>query len=198
MSPDGGAPGLVLASTSPYRRTLLERLGIAFHCLAPRFDEASVVVAGWSPMALSAHLAVEKATSVAADVPGATVIGCDQLVSLEGRILGKPGTVEAAVIQLQAMAGRAHELITSMVVLHGTDRVVHTDVTTMTMRALDPAAIERYVERDRPVDCAGSYKVEQGGIALFEAIETRDHTAITGLPLIALTRILRRFGHEIP
>jgi septum formation protein len=189
---------LVLASTSPYRRALLSRLGVPFRCVPPRFDESSLDRGQRSPRALAEALALGKAASIAAFEPEATIIGCDQLVALEGQILGKPGTAARAVEQLTAMSGRVHELITAVVVLQGERRHGHTDVTVMKMRPLDRDEIDRYVDRDQPLDCAGSYKVEETGIALFETIATEDHTAITGLPLIRLTTILHSFGFAIP
>jgi septum formation protein len=189
---------LVLASTSPYRRALLERLGVPFRCVAPRFDESSVSKAGIEPRELAETLARGKADSIAVLEPAATVIGCDQIVSFEGGIYGKPASIEGAVAQLQAMAGRTHELITALVVIRGAWSVCHTDVTRMHMRALSRAEIERYVAQDRPLDCAGSYKLEERGIVLFEGIKTGDHTAITGLPLIALATVLRQLGFAIP
>jgi septum formation protein len=191
-------PDLVLASTSPYRRMLLERLGIPFRCLAPRFDEAAFPAAGLDPLELVESLATEKTRSVEAEAPGATIIGSDQLVSLDGTIYGKPGTAEQAVEQLVSMSGRSHQLFTAMVVRHLDRTIRHVDVTILRMRPLDVEAIRRYVDRDKPYDCAGSYKLEEGGIALFERIETEDHTAITGLPLITLVTILRELGYPIP
>jgi len=193
-----GLPEVVLASTSPYRKALVERLGIPFRCVAPPFDEASVAPEGHSPRSLAEALASGKAESVAKLEPAAVVVGCDQLVHLDGRILGKPGGVAQAVAQLEAMSGRAHELITAMVVTHEGSRSMHTDVTLLHMRRLDRRGIERYVESDRPLDCAGSYKIEERGVVLFERIESEDFTAITGLPLLALTRILTRLGFETP
>jgi septum formation protein len=126
------------------------------------------------------------------------LIGCDQLVTFEGRIFGKPGSSEGALEQLSALAGRSHELITALAVWHGGRIFPHTDVTTLRMRRLDRAGMERYVAADRPIDCAGSYRLEARGITLFESIDSEDHSAITGLPLIALTTILRRLGFVIP
>jgi septum formation protein len=114
------------------------------------------------------------------------------------RIVGKPGTADQAVAQLEAMSGRPHELITAMVVIAGTRRFEHTDVTRLVMRRLSRSRIERYVAADRPLDCAGSYKIEARGIVLFERIETADFTAITGLPLLALARVLEELGFETP
>jgi septum formation protein len=189
---------LVLASTSAYRRALLSRLGVPFRCVAPRFDESSIPSDGKSPRAIAEALALGKAASVAAIEPGATIIGCDQLVALEGLVFGKPGSVERAVDQLHALAGRTHELITALVVLKRDRSFCHTDVTRLRMRRLTRREIERYVAHDRPLDCAGSYKLEERGIVLFESIETEDHTAITGLPLIRLTSFLRTLGHAVP
>jgi septum formation protein len=200
-SPESARPAildLVLASTSPYRRGLMERLGVPFRCVAPPYVESALPRTGLEPCQVAERLARGKAESVSRDAPAATVVGADQLVSLDGAILGKPGTPEAAAAQLAALAGRSHELITAMVVIHGGRVVGHTDVTRLWMRRLGRAEIERYVARDRPVDCAGSYKLEQGGITLFERIESADQTAITGLPLISLTSILRGLGYEIP
>lgn len=192
------APELILASTSSYRRDLLERLGVRFRCVAPEFDEEAFPRDGLGPRELAEALARGKADAVAASEPTAVVIGCDQLVSFEGRILGKPGDAARAVGQLEAMSGRAHELITAMVVVAPGRRFEHSDVARLTMRPLGRPALERYVARDLPVDCAGSYKLERGGIALFQRIESDDHTAITGLPLLALAGILARLGFEVP
>jgi len=193
-------PSLVLASTSVYRRALLERLGVPFRCRAPLCDEATIQrrEVGTEPRLLAEELALAKASSLVGDEPGATVIGCDQLVSFEGRVFGKPCTTERAVDQLAAMAGRTHELITALVVIQGGAIRGHTDISRLRMRQLSRAAIERYVAADRPLDCAGSYKLESRGIVLFDRIETEDQTAITGLPLIALVTILRELGFAIP
>lgn len=192
------APDLILASASAYRRALLERLGVPFRCVAPDFDEEAFPRDGLAPRDLAEALARGKAEAVAARQPAAIVIGSDQLVSLDGRILGKPGDLERAANQLEAMSGRTHDLITAMMVVARGRWFEHTDVARLTMRRLDRSAIERYVARDRPIDCAGSYKLEQGGIALFQRIECEDHSAITGLPLLALTRILADQGINIP
>jgi len=192
-------PGqLVLASTSPYRRALLSRLGIPFRCVPPRFEESSLDCVERSPRAVAEALALGKAASIAAAEPESTIIGCDQLVALDGRIFGKPGTADCAIEQLTAMSGRAHELITAVVVLQGEHQAAHTDITVLKMRPLNQDEIARYVARNQPFDCAGSYKIEEAGIALFETIATEDHSAITGLPLIRLTTILRLLGFAIP
>lgn len=189
---------VVLASTSPHRKALVERLGIPFRCVSPPLDESTISTEGVTPRALAETLASRKAESVLEIEPSSVIVACDQLVHLDGRVLGKPGGLARAVAQLEAMSGRSHELITAMVVIHGERRFAHTDVARLSMRRLDRRRIERYVERDRPLDCAGSYKIEEGGVALFERIETEDFTAITGLPLLALTRILEELGCETP
>jgi septum formation protein len=191
---------LILASTSPYRRALVERLGVPFRCVAPPIDEQALK-AGWDgvhPRELAERLAAAKAASIASVEPDATVIGGDQLVSLDGAILGKPGTTEQAVAQLRAMSGRTHELITAIHVAYMGRIYAQTDVTRLTLRSLTLDEIRRYVEMDRPLDCAGSYKLEARGITLFERIDSEDHSAITGVPLIALTTILRSIGFAIP
>ena len=191
---------LILASTSPYRRALVERLGVPFRCVAPPVDEPALK-AGWndaSPRELAERLAMAKAASVASTEPGAVVIGGDQLVAMDGSILGKPGTIDRAVAQLRAMSGRSHELITAIVVLHAGQVYAHTDVAKLALRNLTHSEIERYVDADLPIDCAGGYKLESRGIALFERIDSDDHSAITGVPLIALTTILRTIGFSIP
>jgi septum formation protein len=191
-------PEIILASTSPYRRQLLERLGVPFRSVPPRFDESTYPGEGLDPVTLAESLAYRKASSIVSEFPRAVIIGSDQLVSLDETIYGKPGILEKAIDQLVSMSGRTHRLITALVVLHRGMTMRHVDVTTLQMRSLDRTAIRRYLERDQPYDCAGSYKLESGGIALFERIETADHTAITGLPLIALTSVLRRIGYSIP
>jgi septum formation protein len=191
---------LILASTSPYRRALLERLGVPFRGVAPRVDEEALKAQGTdeTPEALAARLALAKADSVRDAFPEATVVGSDQLVALDGDVLGKPGTADRAVDQLRRLSGRSHRLITAMAVLDRGRLVTHTDVTTLHMRPLTRAELARVVAADNPLDCAGGYKLEARGITLFERIDSADHTAIVGLPLIALTTILRDLGHEVP
>jgi septum formation protein len=191
---------LILASTSVYRQELVARLGLPFRCVAPGIDEEVVkrTLGEIEPRELAERLAMAKAESLARVEPGATVIGGDQLVACDGRILGKPGTVERAVAQLQELSGRTHELITALVVIHEGKVDAHTDVAMMTLRPLTPDQTFRYVVADRPLDCAGSYKLEARGITLFERIESADHSAIVGIPLIALTTILGKIGYPTP
>jgi septum formation protein len=191
---------LILASTSPYRRAQVERLGVPFRAVAPPVDEEALK-SEWGaidPRELAERLARAKAEGVARSEPDAVVIGGDQLVAFEGSILGKPGTTGQAIAQLAAMSGRSHDLITALAVIRGDRLYARTDVTKMTLRPLTLEEIRRYVEADRPLDCAGSYKLEARGIALFDRIESEDHSAIVGVPMIALTTILREIGFAIP
>jgi septum formation protein len=176
----------------------MARLGIPFRCEPPDFDESSVPREGLAPRRLAETLADGKAGRVLGRNPSSVVIGCDQVAHLDGLVLGKPGDVSRAVAQLEALSGRTHELVTAMVVLFEGRRFAHTDVARLRMRPLDRRGIERYVEADLPTDCAGSYKIEGRGIVLFERVEADDFTAITGLPLLALTRILAELGVEAP
>ncbi len=193
-------PELLLASTSPYRRELLARLGLPFRVRGPLLDEEGLKQAAGprTPSALAEYLARAKALSLIDVEPGALIIGGDQLAEVDGTILGKPGTAGAAVEQLLRLAGRSHRLITALAVAHQGIVRVHVDTAVLHMRRLRREALERYVAADRPLDCAGSYKLEARGIVLFERVEAADQTAITGLPLIALTAILNDFGLALP
>lgn len=191
-------PTLILASTSPYRRQLLARLGLPFQQESPACDEEALKDDRLPPGDLARLLAVAKADSIARRRPDAVVIGSDQLVASDDGILGKPGSGPAAVDQLVHLAGTSHRLLTAVCVRHGERVQEHLDETVLEMRPLDRAALERYVARDLPVDCAGAYKLEAGGITLFSAIRSADHSAITGLPLIWLCGCLRGFGYAIP
>ena len=189
-------PRLVLASTSPYRRELLNRLGLPFTVVAPRYKEQRLDLPHEE---LARAHALGKAESLADVCPEALIIGSDQVLSFEGGILGKPGTKEAAAAQLLRLQGRTHRLITA-VALHeaGTGRSeTAVDVHEMTLRPLGEAAVKAYVEREDPIDCAGAYKVEGLGIALFSAIRGTDDTAIVGLPLLRLVDLLLDFGIDL-
>ncbi len=190
-------PPLILASTSRYRRALLERLGLPFTAVAPACDEEALKEPSLPPQALAERLAAAKATSTAAQHPGAVVIGSDQVCALDDELLHKPGSPARAVEQLLRLAGRQHRLITAVAIAHAGGLTRHTDVTTLTMRRLDRPTLERYVAADQPLDCAGAYKLECRGITLFERIDSQDQTAIIGLPLMALTGMLMEVGYEI-
>ncbi len=189
---------LILASRSPYRAALLGRLRLPFVQVDPAVDEAPLQAEIADPEDLTLRLAEQKAGAMAAKHPGTVVIGSDQMAHLDGETLGKPGNAAGARRQLCILAGREHELVTALVVRRDAEVRHHIDVTRLHMRELDAAAIDRYLAGDEPFDCAGSYKLEAGGIALFDRIDSEDHTAIVGLPLIALTCILLDFGFAIP
>ena len=187
-------PGLVLGSTSRYRRELLERLRLPFEVDAPRVDEAARP--GETPAQLCERLALAKAREVAARHPDAIVIGSDQVAELDGQALGKPGTHERALVQLRSMSGRSVVFHTAVaVVARATGFEAGSRVPVVVhFRRLDDAAIERYLRLEQPYDCAGSAKCETLGIALLEAIESDDPTALVGLPLIRTCELLRRAG----
>ncbi len=191
-------PSLILASTSIYRRALLERLGLPFTVARPDTDETPLP--GEPPQALAERLALAKAEAVLASAADDTwVIGSDQVAELDGRPLGKPGSHAAAVAQLQSMSGRDVRFLTALC-LAGPDgrRLQALDVTTVRFRNLSNDEIERYIAREQPLDCAGSFKSEGLGIALFEEIDNRDPTALIGLPMIATARLLREAGFVVP
>ena len=187
-------PRLVLGSTSPYRRELLQRLRLPFDCEAPRVDEAPQP--GEAPAALARRLAREKAQDVASRHPGAVVIGADQVAELDGQPIGKPGTHARAVAQLQAMRGRRVVFHTAVAVLRPDTGFAGEDLAPVVVRfrALGDAEIERYLRLEQPYDCAGSAKCETLGIALLEAIESDDPSALVGLPLIRTCALLRAAG----
>lgn len=191
---------LVLASTSRYRRELLARVAPAFRTLAPAVDETPQV--GESPAALARRLAQAKARAVAADCAGALVIGSDQVADLDGQPIGKPGTTAAARAQLGAASGRTlvfHTAICLIDTRHAPPQVhQECDMTRVVFRPLAADEIARYVAAEQPLDCAGSFKAEGLGISLFERIDSADPTALIGLPLIALARLLRAAGVALP
>ncbi|MEN1940952.1 Maf family nucleotide pyrophosphatase [Luteimonas sp. MJ246] len=191
-----GDPGLVLASTSPYRRELLARLGLPFGTVRPEVDETPL--AGETPSVLALRLAGAKARAVAALHPAARVIGSDQVADFNGLALGKPGGREAAIAQLQAMSGHAVAFRTAVALASAGGVATALDTTLVRFRRLGLHEIERYVDREQPFDCAGSFKSEGLGIVLFEAIESRDPTALVGLPLLDTVRLLRESGLSLP
>lgn len=185
---------LVLASTSRYRAALLARLGLAFTQEAPGVDETPHP--GEAPDALASRLALAKALAVARRHPAALAIGSDQVAVLDGALLGKPGSVEAAEAQLARASGRTVEFLTAVALADAAHGCIGSalDRTRVRFRTLGRDDIRRYVARERPLDCAGSFKSEGLGVALFESIETRDPAALVGLPLIELCRMLREAG----
>jgi septum formation protein len=196
MPQQNPTPELVLASTSKYRAAQLKTLGVHFLSEKPLCDEDLLKNNFTDPYLMATGLAQAKARSLADQ--NKVIIGGDQLIHFKGLILGKPGTAERACAQLLKMQGQSHELITAVSVIHGEKEFNFTNTTRMHMRELKSDEIERYVEQDKPLDCAGAYKIESLGIALFSRIETDDFTAIQGLPLIELSSTLRKLGYKIP
>ena len=188
------APPLILASTSRYRRELLERLRLPFEVIAPLVDEAPLP--GEVPAVLAQRLAMAKARAVAAQHPGAIVIGSDQVADLHGQAIGKPGTHERAVAQLRSMRGQRITFQTAVAVVHANRGYAQGLLASVVVsfRDLSDAQIEHYLRTEQPYDCAGSAKCETLGIALLEAIDSDDPTALIGLPLIRTCRLLREAG----
>ncbi|MGE3863882.1 MAG: Maf family nucleotide pyrophosphatase, partial [Burkholderiaceae bacterium] len=187
--------GLILASTSRYRRELLQRLRLPFSVESPQVDETALP--GETPSQLALRLAAAKARAVAQRHPTALVIGSDQAATLDDRLaIGKPGSHENAVAQLRAASGRTLRFFTAVSLQRQDDGFEATELveTRVRFRRLDEAEIERYLRLEQPYDCAGAAKAEGLGIALLEAIDGDDPTAIIGLPLIALGRMLRQAG----
>lgn len=186
---------LILASTSTYRRNLLARLQIPFRCVSPGVDENRLP--GEAPADLAVRLARAKAHAVARDNPGAVVIGSDQVASIDGNCIGKPGNHPRAAAQLHASAGRRVDFFTAVALAGEQERwaVVPYSVH---FRALQADEIDRYLRTERPYDCAGSFRWEGLGITLFERMTGDDPTALEGLPLIALAALLREAGFTLP
>jgi septum formation protein len=192
------ANSIVLASSSRYRRELLERLGLPFQCWSPDVDEAPK--ASEPPRETAIRLARSKAEAGAKRFPQAWVVGSDQVADLDGQHIGKPGTFDNARRQLRAASGHSVLFHTALCVSHGRlerrhERLVTTEVA---FRRLTDAEIDRYLQREEALDCAGSAKSEGLGISLLSRLGGDDPTALVGLPLIALAAILRAEGYDIP
>ena len=187
-------PPLILGSTSRYRRELLERLRLPFTVVSPEVDETPAP--GEAPAALACRLALAKAQAVARAHPGAVVIGSDQVADVDGQPMGKPGSHERAVAQLRTLSGRQVVFQTAVAVVRADTAFAEVSLAPVTVRfrALADAEIERYLRLEQPYDCAGSAKCETLGIALLEAIESDDPTALIGLPLIRTAQLLRAAG----
>jgi septum formation protein len=188
------APKLILASTSRYRRELLERLKLPFEVRSPGVDETPLP--GEMPAAMAQRLALAKAQAVAQQEPGAIVIGSDQVADLDGQAIGKPGTHERAVAQLTLMSGRLVVFQTALAVLRPSTGYLGQALAAVSVRfrQLSADEIEHYLRTEQPYDCAGSAKCETLGIALLDAIDSDDPTALVGLPLIRTSRLLREAG----
>jgi len=189
---------LILASSSKYRKLLLHRFGIPFDCRAPEIDETAR--SGETPAALVERLAARKAAYVGTRFPRAVVIGSDQVAVFDGLIIGKPGTYSAALEQLQSFSGQVVDFLTAVAVQCHENGFAqqYTDCTRVRFRRLRFDEIERYLEKEKPFDCAGAFKAESLGITLFESISSEDPTALIGLPMIHTAAMLRRAGLQLP
>lgn len=188
---------LLLASSSPYRKTLLERLGLPFTCASPDIDESPQP--GESGESLATRLAESKARALAEQFPGHWIIGSDQVACLpDGSVLSKPGNHERATNQLRKSSGHAVLFLTGLALLDSDSGELESlcEPYNVRFRELGNEEIEAYLLREQPYDCAGSFKMEGLGITLFEALEGRDPNSLVGLPLIALNDILRRWGRN--
>ncbi len=190
---------VVLGSTSPYRKALMEKLGIAFEVAKPTLDEERakevLLKKNCSPLEVATTLARLKAESLKDE--NLVIIGGDQLINLEGRILGKPKTVAKAIEQLTEMKNKTHEIITAVCITTMEKNIEFYDIAKLRMKDLTAKEIEDYVQLDQPLDCAGSYKIEKNGKKLFANIAAQDLTAIEGLPLISLSHFLQTLGYDI-
>lgn len=184
---------LVLASGSRYRAELLQRLNLAFDAVPSKVTEEDIALE--SPAARAQRLAQEKAREVASRLPGAWVLGSDQVGEAAGQLLHKPGSRQANIEQLQRLSGRAARFHTAVCLLRSDQPPLQmTDVTEVMFRRLSLEEITRYVDREPAYDCAGGFKVEGLGISLLQAVESRDPTALIGLPLIGVSALLRTAG----
>ncbi|MDM7858002.1 Maf family protein [Thiopseudomonas acetoxidans] len=189
---------LVLASSSVYRRELLQRLQLPFTSCSPNIDERPL--ADETPQMLVQRLAVAKARALRAQFLQHLIIGSDQVAVLDGQILSKPGTAAAAIAQLTAASGRSVTFYTGLCLLDSASGTIEVDCVPFTVhfRTLSPEQVSRYIEREQPLDCAGSFKSEGLGISLFRATEGEDATSLIGLPLIRLCDMLSKAGIIIP
>lgn len=191
-------PQIVLASTSPFRRELLSRLAIPFEIVSPEVDESPLP--GETPEAMVQRLSEAKARAGATQFPRALVIGSDQVAVVDGEVLGKPGDHERARAQLQKLSGRTVSFLTGLCLYNAASDMAETRLVPFRVRfrTLDEARIERYLHREQPYNCAGSFKSEGLGITLFKAMEGDDPTSLIGLPLITLTSLLAKAGVVLP
>ncbi len=184
---------LILATSSPYKIELMEKLGIPFEATSSSFEEISTQRLSVQDQAL--RFSEGKALDVLKRYPDATIIGADQIISLDERIFSKPGTRENAIDQLHALSGRVHQLTCAISVLDKTTSFSSSTVFEMEMRSLSSKEIEDYIDLDSPLKCCGSYKIESFGIGLFRRLEGKDYTAIIGLPLTEVRLLLEKIGY---
>lgn len=185
---------LILASTSPYRKKLLDTRGIPFKAIAPLCNEDGLKDPLLDAIALTQKLAKAKAESLKENFPNAYIIGSDQVLSFNTKIFGKPKTKKQALSQLLELQNHTHELVTSLYVHAPHHQWLHTERVSLTMHPWTSSELEAYIEADLPLDCAGSYKLEQKGLILFKEIHAQDYESIIGLPLLKLFSILKEAG----
>ncbi len=190
-------PPIILASTSPFRKTQLEKFKLSFTCISPTVDERKLENEFQDSLTkLSAHLAEEKCHSVSIENPEALVIGSDQVLLFENKTWSKPKSSKEAIERLTLLQGKTHELHTSIAIHWKGRHYIETIVSRMTMHTLTLQEIENYVNKDKPMGCAGGYKFEENGVLLFNKIETSDPTSIIGLPLLPMFSAFREW--ELP
>ncbi|WP_196138124.1 nucleoside triphosphate pyrophosphatase [Aliikangiella sp. G2MR2-5] len=188
---------IILASSSSYRKKLLSRILNDFECVSPAIDETPQT--NEAPSELAMRLSIQKAESIARKYPDAWVIGSDQVALFDGKVLGKPGTLEIAKQQLFSFSDKKVEFITGVSLIHLNSQFqeYHSDITEVHFKKLSTEKVTQYLAIDTPYDCAGSFKVESFGICLFNSVETKDPTALEGLPLIALTNLFENAGIDL-
>lgn len=192
------APEIFLASSSPYRRGLLDRFLDQYEAVNPSVDESNDQ--GLAPAELATYLARKKAEAVSINAREALIIGADQLAVLDERVLGKPGDHQNAVEQLMAASGKSMTFLTAVCILDPVNRAryEYTDRTTVRFRQFDRRLAEAYLRHDQPYDCAGSFKLEGAGYVLFDSVDTNDPTALIGLPMIWVADRLLQLGYLLP
>ena len=184
---------LILASTSPYRKVILSRVGLSFTALAPQVNEEALKKTGpQKAQELCLYLAEKKAESLSAQYPNDVVLGSDQMAVLDGVKIDKPGTMEKAFAQLKTLSGQEHELLTAMAVYYKGQCAKEISVNKIRLRQLSDQDIQASLEKDQPMDCAGSYKIEKSGLWLIESLKTEDPSSIEGLSVITLYRLLEK------
>lgn len=196
MTQNTAFPQIILASTSPFRKQLLEKLQLPFETANPKLDETPLT--NETVVDMVQRLSRQKAQVVASQYPDAIVIGSDQSATFNGKAIGKPHTHANAIKQLQQFSGHTIEFVTGLAVVKGTETHQAIDITRVQFRQLSDTEIEHYLRLETPYQCAGSFKSEGLGITLFEEIQSKDPNALIGLPLIELTSLLKQCGIALP
>ncbi len=185
---------IILASSSKYRKKLLKQITPDFKTYSPKINEELIKnKSGISNKKKCMQLAFEKANAVKEKFPEKLIIGSDQMLIFNKKIFDKPGTIQKAKKQLSLLQNKQHHLLTSLCILHKGNKFFHLDITKLKMKPLTKSQISEYIELDLPIDCCGSYKIENHGISLFSAIESQDFTAIQGLPLLSINNYLLKY-----